>query len=70
MFFWFLLSEKVVAGASGSGFPNSVLDGANYGCAGVAECWVLVFGSSRCASARDNVAFAESVGGIKLASRG
>ena len=48
---------KGVVGANDDGFPNSSLGGGNAGCTGVAELWVIVFGESRSASARDGVAF-------------
>ena len=53
-------------------FSNGTLCGTNFGCAGVAECWVLVFGviRSTSASAGDGVNVAEDVGGIEVTSRG
>ena len=62
-----LLAVKGFAGESSCGFPNGTFGCANDGRASVAEFYVLVFGSSRGASSRDGVAFAEILGGVKLA---
>ena len=42
---------KGVAGSGGVRLPNDALGGANDGCVGVAEFWVLVFVESRVTSA-------------------
>ena len=65
-----MLVMKGVAVAGSSKFPNCVLGGANSGCAGVAEFWVLVFGVSLSDNTItvDSVTFVEIVGGVRVSS--
>ena len=69
-----LLVVEGVAGAGSGRFLNGTLDGANSGCSGVADFWVIVFGASRSTSAsasdRYGAATEENVGGVIVTSGG
>ena len=69
---WLLLVVKVVTGLGSGRFANGTLGSAIASCAGVTYFWMLVIEVIRGASTSvgDRVAFAESVGGIKVSSGG